>query len=207
MARLAPEGGEASSLPEARIDLSLDSPKTGTIRGIVTDLSGMPVAGAMVQLAINRFEPAASCRTCQDGSFAFIDIPAGMRYWLYAAGKGLAVSDSPPLLLLENQEILHHIRLSFQEDDHRACLAGRITGPGGLPAALSAVLIFSMADEVMDYHSISLCDESGRYMAADLAPGPYLLRIISEGFPPVVRNLLVTHRDGLIKLDFALPSP
>lgn len=191
--------------PEARIDLKLDDGiRTGTVRGMVTDLSGNPVAGAMVQLAKNRFEPVAGCLTQPDGSFALSDIPARMQYWLYAGGKGFDVFDSPPFLLLENQEIVRHIQLQPQRENHAACLAGTISVKDGRPANLSVVLVFRLADGVMHYHSLNFCDESGNYMVTNLEPGPYILRIISESCPPVIQNLWIGKQDKLVKMDFDL---
>lgn len=205
--RLRPGRVEVPSplAPEARIDLKLDDGiRTGTVRGIVTDPSGNPVAGAMVQLAKNRIEPVAGCLTQPDGSFALSQIPVGAQYWLYAGRKGFDVFDSPPFFLLENQEIVRHIQLEPQRENHAACLAGRISVKDGRPATLSAVLVFRLADEVMHYHSLNFCDESGNYMVTNLEPGPYILRIIFESCPPVIQNLWIGKQDELVKLDFEL---
>mgnify|MGYP000247351998 CR=1 FL=1 len=209
-ARLEPENGDASSLlvPETRIDIKLnDGTGTGTVRGIVTDSSGKPIAEAVVQLAKNRFEPVAGCLTCPDGSFVFRDIPAKTQYWLYAGGKGFKVFDSPPFFLLENQEIKHHIRLCHDGGNHQACLAGNITIGNDQAATLSAILVFRLADKTLDYHSLNFCDESGRYLVTNLEPGAYLVRIISESCPPVIQHLQIGQRDKLIKLDFDLSGP
>lgn len=209
-ARLEPENGDASFLhaPESKIDVKLgDETRTGTVRGFVTDLSGKPVAEAVIQLAKNRLEPVAGCLTCQDGSFVLRDIPARTQYWLYAGRKGFKVYDSPPFFLLENQEIVRHIQLCPEELNHPACLAGNITIGNGQAATLSAVLVFRLAGMALDYHSLNFCDESGRYLVTNLEPGSYLLRVISECYPPVIQSLRIGPRDKLVRLDFDLSNP
>ncbi|HOK44149.1 MAG TPA: carboxypeptidase-like regulatory domain-containing protein [Thermoclostridium caenicola] len=206
--RLEPGGDATLPAPEARIDVKLDTEnRTGTVRGIVTDLSDRPISEAMVQLAKNRFEPVAGCLTQPDGTFEFRNVPAKTQYWLYAGRKGFKVFDSPPFFLLESQEIRRHIRLCPDDGNLPPCLAGRVIDVDGRPAALSAVLVFRLAGDTLEYHSFNFCDESGRFMAANLKPGPYLLRIIAEGYPPVNQNLRISYRDRLVKLEFVLSEP
>lgn len=189
---------------EYRIDLKLKSDShTGAIRGIVTDPSGKPLSGAMVQLATNGFKPVENCLTEQDGSFAFLSVPAEDLYWLYACGKGYRVSDTPAFYLEVNQEIFRHIRLHPQKDEP-LCIAGKVTDSTGLPPAISAVLVLQLVDGVLNYHSFCFCDSSGSFAVTDLEPGSYLMRIVSEGHAPMVRNLRIGPQDGLIQLDFVV---
>src|SRR6266852_6681508 len=85
---------------------------TGILRGVVSDPSGTPVAGATVLLTTpggNSMDTA----TDKEGVYQFKDLPAGT-YEIKAVLKGFALYGKPGIVVAAGQTVRENVQLSIQ---------------------------------------------------------------------------------------------
>ena len=151
----------------------------GTVRGIVVDASGAPVADAVVGggLSIVPVNPA-------DGTFTLTDVPVGRRELVAVSeairGEGRMTVDLP----LAGDEVFARIVLSAT-----GAVAGVVRDRNGVPQANARVWVFQDCYDEQENPSICVqgetrTDASGGYRISGLGVGTYRL----SAFRPDLRD-------------------
>jgi hypothetical protein len=85
---------------------------TRTVQGVVTDASGNPVAGAVVQLKDTKTLQVRSFRTQQDGTYHFAGLSTNVDYELKAESDG-ASSGTKMLSVFDGRKVAEiHLKLN-----------------------------------------------------------------------------------------------
>lgn len=167
----------------------------GTISGVVTDASGVPVAGARVSaIAFQPMMSRASAQTDADGHFRLEGLEADRDYRVSVAAKGWSPS--------ELTEVRVGAELAIQLDQ-----PGQLIGVVTDLATGRAIEQFSVKAEPIGQSPLArfsaasfdlgsgskFNDPNGEFRLDSLAPGRYRLRIVADGY--------VVHEDDSIRIE------
>src|SRR5580765_8258693 len=94
----------------ACIAQSLQAQKSATLRGVIRDSSGKPVAGVIIQLKGKESAQTQTVHSDSQGNYSFATVPGGV-YSLRAEMTGYSVAEIASVFLAPNEE--KHIDLNL----------------------------------------------------------------------------------------------
>lgn len=183
-----------------------------TVRGrLVQD--GKPVAGAEVGIVSQERPNGAGYAevrlgTQEDGSFAFTNVPAGDRYFVYAKMQSIAKRGAAPYLEAVTKDDGQEIDVGPIAIQHGNRLRGKVVLSDGQPVPEGTRVFLNPGcaickprDGNFGYFSLSdsqttIADASGAFEFAGLADGPYQVVASVRGYWLTEGNSII-HPDGI----------
>lgn len=151
-------------------------PRTGTVRGLVTDDDGLPLAGAALTIYREGEGVVASAGSDADGFFNTGALPAfgAGQFWVVARaggffGGGTDRGGAPlsPAVLVDAPGMV--LRQDVQLQPATATLTGSVTDQNGRPLAGARVTVRHSAGDAV---FATQTDQAGRYTLPGLPAGP-----------------------------------
>jgi len=180
------------------------SGKTGTIKGVVLDTQGKPVARVLVKL-----KGLGTARTDSKGQYIFMKVPAG-NHQLVVTKSGLNAK-SQPVKVLAKKSSSYTIRFASKDIIRKeaalptlvmrgtaATLFGMVTNVQKQPVKGAKVMAIQSGRAVC-----VVTGRSGMYRMKGLKPGKYRILVSKTGFKSTSRDILLNPK-GAQKADFNL---
>jgi beta-lactamase regulating signal transducer with metallopeptidase domain len=187
----APEGYTRAGAPSRSINVvagqTAEVPdfmvKPGaTIKGIVVDEQGHPVAGAGVwEEGVDRFYSSATITTDENGQFEVHNRPAGAPLTLYAT-HGDTVTAEVTRIITGKQKAPARLVLSAKA---ASFLEGRVADQAGKPVVGAEVRILRKIQHWTGPYTSAMTDKAGKFRSSVLIPGyEYSIIVRAENHVP-----------------------
>jgi len=149
---------------------------TGSLAGIVRDVSGRAVQDALVELT----GPSTntSTRTNADGRFLFSGIPAAGGYTVTVSASGMETSTQSGVVVPANSTA--NLTFTLRAQSGVGSIAGTVSNLSGIPITRATVTI--IRGPVVNRQSIT--GSTGRYNLTGLPPGRYTVEAGAVGYIP-----------------------
>jgi hypothetical protein len=168
-------GGEHVDVWPGQVDVEVVLRKSGTVRGIVVDTNGVPVAGARVRGQVT---------TDADGRFELVDFESGSEF-LWAEVKSTVdgrVSDSGSVdVEIPSGGVLEGVRIIVEPRSRETFVTVRVLNADGTPAAKADVMAWMGDVEITDNR---VGTDGTRAVRVSPRPGvPLRVAALARGLP------------------------
>src|SRR5437763_39321 len=156
--------------------------QTGTLSGIVSDVSNAGIVGVTVQ-ALQNGVSIASATSGSNGSYSISNLPS-RNYDSRATANGYGTSLKNSVHITANQTTTQNFTLS-----NPGSIAGQITQANGVTAVSGASVQADVGSAVV---SSTTSDGSGNYSISGLNAGSYRVQVTAAGYVTKSQNISVT---------------
>lgn len=176
-------------LPPTAIVNAPPGSKVGSLKGVVRDPQGLPVARALVTL-----KGLATARTDSQGRFQFLNVPVGTQH-LSVRQSGLqaktaqvkvaaAASTDAPVQFAASDRVAPPSKPSLLVSGSGGAVAGSVADLQGHPLAGAKISLLQQTSALAAFTG-----PTGAFVLNDVKPGPYRVVASKAGYDPSFQNV------------------
>ncbi|MFC7370131.1 beta strand repeat-containing protein [Fictibacillus iocasae] len=168
----------------------------GALTGQVTDLTGTPLTGAVVELFLGTV-PVANTVTDSSGNYSFNGLAPG-NYSASASAVNFT-SATQPVTIVSNQTATQNFALSPEPSS----ISGTVSSSAGGPLAGASVRVLDLNGNTIANVTTG---SDGSYTLTNLPAGTFDVRAESSGFPSSTIRLTLTINEDRTGVNFVLQA-
>ena len=180
------------------------SVNSGSLRGTVTDTSGVPVSGATVKVFDINDNPIEHANTGGNGQYTIANLPAGS-YKVTAIETGYFLPSVIPVSIQENKTTNVNIVITPDPEANLSVIYGIIRSDlGSIPLEFANVSLFEETTPEPTLIGSGLTNDRGQYIFGLIPAGNYHISVVKLGFLPNQSATINVTTNELIDSDVTL---
>jgi len=188
----------AGDMTRVTLPMQRDANQIGQLGGLVTDLSGTPLANVNVRIAAGL--TLGETKTNGAGRYLFEGLIPGDNYAVEASLTGFATQLQANITVNQLQQTIVNFAMVASSED-KGSITGIISDATGEPVPFAKVTVTSGPGAGQNVQA----NGDGRYVLSELAPaGNYALIVEQPGFNPAGRSGIEVGAEETTVIDFTL---
>lgn len=199
---------------EIRLDLSLQpstkSVNSGKVTGLVTDINGLPIPGALINIMSSTYDPLVHAVTDATGSYTFNDIMPSQTYNIFAISSGTKLNQGTSFTMSAYETVTKNFTLEADPNALLGIIVGDLKDSAtGLPVAGAVATLYSVdSAKVERILGVTYTNESGQFSFRQVGRSNAVVKITALGYYNVQATTLVNQPGQIVPMTVMItPNP